>query len=141
MGQRLWRQAERDIETAHDNLKPRSYYAAANYAHQAAEKSLKAAYWHLRAEEPPWNHNLTKIAERVAEVAGGLPDAVAHAVTRLEPLFEQTRYPSGDVQEPIPAELVGEREARSAIKKAEEVLIWVRELLQLPPQRARSRKS
>lgn len=47
MSQRLWRQAERDLESARLMLQPRGYYVAANLAHQSAEKALKAAYWHL----------------------------------------------------------------------------------------------
>ena len=110
-------------------------------AFQQAEKALKAAFSHLRAEEPPWNHQLAKIAERVAERGEGLPDAVASAVTRLEPFLEQARYPSGDVRDPIPADLVGEREAKAAIERAEEVLAWVSELLRRPPQRAQRERS
>lgn len=53
MGERLWRQATRDIRVARMLLHPENYYGAANFAHQAAEKALKAAHWHLRAEEPP----------------------------------------------------------------------------------------
>lgn len=138
MGQRLWEQSERDLEVARLTLQPRGHYAAANFAHQATEKALKAAHWHLRGEEPPWNHRLPEIAERVAECTGPLPTAVDDALDRLEPLFEQTRYPSGDITEPIPAELVGEPEAAAAIQNAEKVIEWVRKLLQRPPRKAQS---
>src|SRR5438105_29691 len=65
MGQRFWQQAERDLETARRLIGPDTYYAAASFAHQAAEKALKAACWHLRAEEPPWRHDLGRTFDLV----------------------------------------------------------------------------
>lgn len=141
MGQRLWQQAERDIETSRFNLQPRTYYAAANFAHQAAEKSLKAAYWHLLGEEPAWNHDIVDIAERLTPQAEQIPSAVRAALSLLEPLFERTRYPSGRADEPIPADIVAEQDARTAVRSAEEVMAWVRTLLLQAPGSARSEKN
>lgn len=87
MGQRLWQQAERDLAVARSLLYPGAYYAAANFAHQGAEKELKAACRHLRAEEPPWRHDLVRCADLVAESTGGLPPEVERAVAQLQPLF------------------------------------------------------
>jgi len=87
MSQRLWRQAERDLAIAGRLLDPEGYYGAANFAHQAAEKALKAAFWYLRAEEPPWNHDIVRCAALVAERARGLPDTVEAAVEQMQPLF------------------------------------------------------
>ena len=141
MGQRLRDQAERDIQTAGRLLYPGTYYAAANYAHQAAEKALKAAFWHLRGEEPPWNHDLVKCASQVAQRTGGLPPTVEAAVEQLQPVFDESRYPSGNLSDPIPADLIGEEDAWVAVRMAEEVLDWVQGLLQQPPGKTRRKTS
>jgi len=136
MGARLWQHSERDLKAAERLVYPDTYYAAAYHAHQAAEKALKAAHWYLRGEEPPWTHDLMKCAARVAESAGQLPPAIRTATARLQPMFDVSRYPSGDVDEPIPPELVGEQDANSAISSAKEVRAWVESLVRLPPGRA-----
>jgi HEPN domain-containing protein len=139
MAQRLWQQSERDIVTARRLLYPDTHYAAANYAHQAAEKALKAACWYLRGEEPPWRHDLVRCADLIAERMGAVPGNVQAAVEQLQPMFDESRYPSGNVSEPIPAELIDQRDADLAIKLAEEVMAWVRTLLQRPPGRPGAR--
>jgi DNA-binding FadR family transcriptional regulator len=42
MASRFWRQAEYDLAVARTLIKPGTAYVAANLAHQAAEKALKA---------------------------------------------------------------------------------------------------
>jgi HEPN domain-containing protein len=129
MGQRLLRQSERDLFCASLLLRPEAYYLAVSTAYQATEKALKAAHWHVRQEEPAWKHDLGGVVERVADRVGSIPRAVDDAVARLEPLWEPTRYPSGLVDDPIPADLFDEGDARAALAAAQEVLTWVRTLL------------
>jgi HEPN domain-containing protein len=126
---RFWWQALRDLATARQLLTPDGGYAAADYAHQAAEKALKACLWHLNAAEPPWRHDLERLAELVAQAAGELPASVDVAIAYLEPIFAETRYPSGDTRAPIPADAVGPAEAFDAVRSAQEVHEWVRGLL------------
>jgi len=128
MGERFFRQAERDLEIAHSVVAPRSAYLAAKLAHQAAEKALKAAVWSLQGREPPWKHPLRQLAESAVDDPSQIPASVGAAIAFLNPLFEQTRYPSGDVTAPIPADLIDEGVALEAIAAAEEVLAWVRRL-------------
>jgi len=141
MGQRLWRTAERDLASARMNLQPGGYYVAAYLAHQATEKALKAAHWHQRGEEAPWTHDLSVVAERLTEQPGDIPAGVRVALAQLDPVYERSRYPTGNVNDPIPADLFGEQEGRLAIGSAEEVMAWVQTLLQRPPGRARPTKS
>ena len=114
-------------------MQPRCYYNAAFLCHQAAEKALKAAHWHLRAEEPPWVHDLSECAQRLAERLEGAPPEVAAAIEYLQPLHADTRYPLVDGNEPIPAERIGVEEAQQAIEATEEIMAWVRILLSQPP--------
>lgn len=87
MAQRFWQLSERDIATARPLVMPGTAYAAANFAHQATKKALKAACWHVRAEEPPWRHELLGTARLVAERTGDLPAQVAAAIAFLDPLL------------------------------------------------------
>lgn len=137
MGQRLFRQAQADIASAERNLRPGDYHVAAYLAHEAAEKALKAAIWHVLAEEPPWTHDLRACAARLANVTGPIRPAVEQAIVVLSPLYTGTRYPSGDSSDPPPVDLIGEEHALRGILAAREVLTWVEELLSRPPGRPR----
>lgn len=139
MAQRFLQQAEQDLLFAERNAEIGGFYIAANLAHQAAEKALKAAHWHLRAEEPEWGHRLIGVAARVAEEAGGLPPGMEAALGMLAPVFEWTRYPSAQLDQPIPALLVQPGDAQAAIQAALEVMAWARELLRRKPGRPRRR--
>ena len=136
MASRFWRQAEYDLAAARTLIRPGTAYVAANLAHQAAEKALKAGCWHARGQEPPWGHLLRQLTDLAVATPEEIPVPVYQAVDRLQPIFGETRYPSGRASEPIPAELIGESIAREALESAEEVMAWVRTLLQRPPARA-----
>lgn len=129
MGLRLWLQSQRDLRTARFLLTPETYYASSNYAHQAAEKALKAGCWLLRNEEPPWKHDLVRCLDLLSVRTDDVPSSVRLAVEQLQPLFDATRYPSGNAEEPIPADLIDRDEAERGIRQSEEVVEWVRELL------------
>ena len=130
-----------DLDSARENVRPRRYHNAVFFGEQAAEKGLKAAYWHLLAEEPGWNHQLDRLATALGEVAGGIPDYVSEAITGLLAVFETTRYPSPDVNEPIPADLIAEGDAKISVAHAEKVMIWVESLLKLPTGKPKHKKS
>jgi HEPN domain-containing protein len=133
--QRLWRQAEQDLVNAERIVQPGGYYVAASLAHQAAEKSLKAAHWHLRGEEPPCTHDVRSLAERLVERREEIPPSIHAAVALLAPMHERACYPSARLDEPIPVDLFGECDAQNAIRSAKEVMPWVRQLLLRPPGR------
>jgi HEPN domain-containing protein len=128
MGDRFFRQAEYDLENARALIGPGRSYLAANLAHQAAEKALKAAVWFVSGTEPPWKHPLRQLAELAVPDPSHIPAAVGAAIAVLNPIFEQTRYPSGDVTDPIPADLIDDTIAQDAIAAAEEVMAWVRQI-------------
>jgi HEPN domain-containing protein len=137
MGQRFWLQSQRDLEAARRLVAPDMYYAALYFAHQSAEKALKAAHWHLRAEEPPWIHNLRQCAELVSEAAGGIPIGIQDGIDAVQPTYDQSRYPDGEADGPLPFNLVRESDASQGLRLAEEVSTWVEQLLQRPPGRPR----
>lgn len=141
MGEWMWLQAERDLDSARIMLQPRGYYVAANLAHQAAEKALKAAHWYLKREEPSWTHDVAALAEQVTASVELIPGEVRLACRQLHPLYGMARYPSSIVEEPIPADIVGLDDAQTALQSAEEVIAWVRTLLQRPKDARQPRKN
>lgn len=65
----LWlQQAQADFATARQLLGDGIYYASVFFAHQSAEKALKALWIHQKAELAPWTHNLVSL---VRELGGG----------------------------------------------------------------------
>ncbi len=55
--------AEDDLDSAEIMLKNKKYLQSGFYCHQTIEKILKAYYWYTREQEPPYTHNLMKLAE------------------------------------------------------------------------------
>lgn len=102
---------------------------------------MKAAYWHLLAEEPAWKHALEPLAAKLTERTGSMPEEVALAIGKIETEMERVRYPSGNIDEPIPADAADEADANSAIAYAGMVTKWAQSLLQLPTGKPKARKS
>ena len=145
MGQRLLAQAEHDLDAARRILVDiGAYDIAANAAFDAADKAIKAAYLHVRAESPFWGHDLRAyldgIEERIAPEA--IPNAVRTSVADLVALHGTTRYPTDRLDVPIPAELITRVDAERATLGAEAIVTWSRTQLQRPPgQPGRTRRS
>ncbi|MBI4321710.1 MAG: HEPN domain-containing protein [Chloroflexi bacterium] len=133
MGQRMWRQAESDLASARMMMQPGGFYVAANLAHQAAEKALKAAHWYIRGEEPPWTHHIRDLPERIVDKVEDIPSEILAEVAALDPMFERSRYPSSREEEPIPVDLVAREDAEDAIQAAEGIMAWLTKLLQASP--------
>lgn len=141
MAQRFYDQAIVDLEAARENMRPRLYHVTVFYSAQAAEKGVKAAYWHLMAEEPKWTHKSDQLASVVAERVGSIPGNVGQAISELLSLQENARYPSSHIEIPIPAELFDETAAKMAVDQALEILTWVESLLRLPTGKPKRKKS
>jgi HEPN domain-containing protein len=140
MATQYWSFANDELSAARLLLSPNHYFAAVQHAHQAAEKALKAACWHLRAEEPPHVHDLAVLEELLVDEVEAIPEAVRSGSERLDPLYGVSRYPSSRVADPRPSEAITEQQARAAIEAAEQVMTWVEELLRRAPGRPRRGK-
>lgn len=141
MAQRFYEDATIDLEAARENVRPRRYHFAVFHSAQAAEKAVKAAHWHLLAEEPKWTHQTDELASAVAGPAGGIPGGAWQAIIQLLSAQVVTRYPSSNINMPIPSDLIDEAAATAAVDRATEVLEWVRSLLQLPIGKPKRKKS
>ncbi|RLI98166.1 MAG: DNA-binding protein [Candidatus Aenigmatarchaeota archaeon] len=104
--------AEEDLVTAKVNLENKRYDAAAFFAHQAAEKALKALYI-LRFKKLWKTHDLVAL---LVKLKGG--KRLLRFCDELNRHYIETRYPTG-------AEYT-ERIAAKAVRMAERVVRWVK---------------
>ncbi len=109
------KKAEEELETALVNYKNERFEAAAFFAHQAAEKALKALY--IFNYRRLWKiHDLQLLAEKVKA-----PKTVITKCAKLNPHYIATRYPSGISY--------SDKIALRAIEDAEKVVEWVKKKL------------
>lgn len=84
--------AQYDLDTAKALLKTRRNLYVGFMCHQVIEKTLKAFFWALLRNEPPYTHNIIMLVDLC-----GLKDKISTAQTnlinRLMPLNIQARYP------------------------------------------------
>jgi HEPN domain-containing protein len=114
-----FRQAEADLQHAHNSLKNEDFEWSCFATHQAAEKALKAVF--LKLGMDAWGHTLTALI-------GNLPDAVEQPTETLvdyarilDKYYIPTRYPNG-FDSGAPTDYYTAGEARSAIQQAEAIL-------------------
>jgi len=125
MGNRFldWlRQAEADLRHARNALKDGDHEWSCFAAQQAGEKALKALFQKLGMEA--WGHTLTALAGNLpAEIS--LPDGLLDGCRVLDKHYILTRYPNG-FDSGAPTDFYTAEEARTAIRRAEEILAFCR---------------
>jgi len=114
--------AQATLNSAVKDLRGGEYNWACFKSHQAAEKALKALLW--GSGNPRYGHSLKKLYDALEGLIGG-DDRIKEDCLRLDKYYTSTRYP--DVWESgMPEEYFSESEALEAIRRAEEVLSWVK---------------
>lgn len=114
------RQAEADLEHAQSALENEDYEWSCFASQQAAEKAVKALFYHLHGD--PWGHSLLALME-------GLPDPTRASVTpelldsarALDKHYIPTRYPNG-FAEGAPMDYYTKRDAENSIDHAKSIL-------------------
>lgn len=81
-----------DLETARAMLRTERFLYVGFMAHQAVEKALKALHWKSTGTEPPYSHDLWKIAKGIG-IDLAADDARADLLDELQPLNIEARYP------------------------------------------------
>ncbi len=120
-----YRQAERDLQHARHSVATKDYEWACFAAQQAAEKALKAAYQHQRAEA--WGHSVLGLLENLPGPVladGALKDAGRGLDKHYIPARDPNSYPEG-----APRDYYTEAEAHTAIAQAERILEFCKSLL------------
>jgi HEPN domain-containing protein len=117
--QDLLKQVDSDLKNAETLLKNEAYDLVAFLSHQIAEKSIKAYIIEMKEELPPKIHNLKELGD-----AADVPLELSFNLRDLTPHYIVSRYPSASVG--VPAEIYTKETAEGLLKKAKEVLEWVR---------------
>jgi HEPN domain-containing protein len=118
--ERLFRQADRDLENARKNITIEAYEVCAFLAQQAVEKYLKGMWVLLKKEPAPHTHSLIELGDGL-----GVPPELRMHLADLTPDYTVSRYPNA--ANGVPYELYDERRARAKVGSAEEVIRWLRE--------------
>lgn len=113
------KQTEDDYDSAEYNFKGKKYYVAAFLCQQSAEKALKSLALKEKGELIK-THNILRIGKLIK-----LPEDLLVKVSKLEPVYQGTRYP--DVSSKLPSEEFDEKDAVNFLNIAKEVMLWVKE--------------
>ena len=110
------RQAELDLAAARELQAATRYESAAFFAHQAAEKAVKAMHEAEGAEAR--GHSLVELLGPFSDV----PSGVADAARRLDRHYIGARYPNAHPAG-APGDLYTELDAEQALRDAEAVVV------------------
>jgi len=118
--ERWYSEALWDLDTARILYREKRYNAAAFYAHQAAEKALKALIYSIN--EAPWGHSVRVLLERYIERQGLKScDRLLSFARELDRHYIPSRYPNAHPMG-TPHEAYDEETAHRAIEAAEEIV-------------------
>ncbi|RLE76745.1 MAG: DNA-binding protein [Thermoprotei archaeon] len=121
---RWFSEAEWDLETAKILHEKGRYNAAVFYAHQAAEKAVKALLYSVN--EAPWGHSVRILLERYFEATNkGIISNLLRYARELDRHYIPSRYPNAHPAG-TPHEAYDEETSLAALKAAEEIIKFVR---------------
>jgi len=122
LSEALW-----DYETALILHRERRYNAAAFYAHQAAEKAVKALLYYVN--EAPWGHSVRVLLERYFSKVGiEMDDKLLSYARELDRHYIPSRYPNAHPAG-TPHEAYDEGTSKRALEAAKKVIDFVRRVL------------
>jgi HEPN domain-containing protein len=114
-----WRQAEHDLQVAHDNAALGHSDTCAHMCQQAVELAVKALWIDAKqVDMPPRTHWVAQMASDL-----GAPKNVVESVNELVGDYIPSRYP--DTGLGIPYEIYTAEDAADRLSKAEMVLTWI----------------
>jgi len=125
-GRRWLEQAEADLGWADDLARRGGFHIACFLAQQVGEKALKA-FLYASGAEVALGHSIERLC---AEGGERHPDfrEQARRWSILDGYYVPTRYPNA-LPDSIPARVYTEDAAREAVRLAEEIVAYVRQLL------------
>jgi len=119
--------SDNDLKVAHTLLKGKHYLYVGFMCHQVIEKIFKAYYTILKADSPPYTHDLRYIAI-VADFWKDLSDIQKSQVIDLLPLQMEARYP--DYKNRI-AQSLTEAKCKQLLEQIKLLQQWTREQILL----------
>lgn len=117
--------AEYDLETAKAMLIAGRYLYVGFMCHQVIEKILKALYWKVLKEEPPYIHNLSILSKKT-NIFDSFTSDQKDFLDYLEPLNIRGRYPR-DKNELLL--FLTDEKSQDIITRTEDLYKWIHLLL------------
>jgi HEPN domain-containing protein len=126
-GRRWFSTAENDARAANVLMEAQMYAHACFQSQQAAEKAMKAVWFHLGLD--PWGHSAQKLLmELPAGTVPGITDELKQKAAALDRFYIPTRYPNG-LPDLIPSESYFRADAETAVSAAAEIIEVCRRIL------------
>ena len=117
--------ADNDYSVAGDLMKTKRWIYVAFMCHQALEKTIKGFYTKQMPEDPPFIHNLTRLAEK-----SGLSDLMTEEQREfldvMTPMNIEARYP--DYKSRISASL-NAGVCKNIMEQTKQMLLWIKSML------------
>lgn len=117
--------ANYDLDTAEAMLQTKRWLYVGFMCHQVIEKTIKA-YWHSKREdEPPYIHNLKRLAQGCG-LYTSLTEEQKSFIDNLTPLNIEARYPS--YKDEL-AKVLDEKTCNDIISTTKALQSWIKEKL------------
>lgn len=115
--------AEYDFETAQAMYTTKRWLYVGFMCHQAIEKTLKGYWCGCLETDPPYTHNLLRLAEGCG-IMNLLDDGQLSFITEMMPLNIEARYP--EYKDSLSKEMSMER-CQQIIDKTDSLIKWIRD--------------
>jgi len=116
-----------DLDTAKILFEKKRYNAAVFYAHQAAEKAVKALLYSIN--EAPWSLSIRSLLHRFFKSQKiNIDENIMSLARELDLHYIPSRYPNA-YSSGTPHEAYDERVSYNALKATEKIIEFVRRLL------------
>lgn len=119
------RQARRDLERAHLDVKTKYYEWACFTSQQSAEKAVKAVYQALNNSVR--GHSVVKMLQGLEEQFD-IPDDITHNARVLDRYYIESRYPNG-FPEGSPFDYFDEKIAKEAYNAASKIFGFCEDII------------
>ncbi len=121
-----------DLETAEILHREGRYNAASFYAHQAAEKAVKALLYHVN--EAPWGRSIRVLLQRYFKKVGEpANEELLRYARELDLHYIPSRYPNAHPAG-TPHEAYDEETSRRALSASRKIIEYVRRVITLGKQ-------
>lgn len=116
-----------DLETATVLHREKRYNAAVFYAHQAAEKAVKALLYYVN--EAPWGHSVRVLLERYLKGRGlNIDRDLLRCARELDRHYIPSRYPNAHPGG-TPHEAYDEETSNDALKASNKIIDYVKGII------------
>lgn len=117
--------ADYDYATASDLMKSKRWLYVAFMCHQTLEKTIKAYYTKHMPDDPPYIHNLTRLAEK-AGIYEQMSEEQKTFMDAVTPMNIEARYPD---YKSLLASSLNEAVCRQLMEQTQQLQQWIKSKL------------